>query len=70
MWAIFVIPIALLAIVGGLLLGWGIPFIALFGVLLVGAAVLFIFQRAAVEPTADSESSGDRPSWMTRHWWE
>lgn len=71
MWAIFGIAFAVLVVAGSLLLGWGVPFIALFGVALVAAALFFAFQRTATEPVGDPEASGSEPpSWKRKHWWQ
>ena len=72
MWAIFGIAFGAVVVGGALLLGWGIPFIALFGVALVGAALFFAFQRTATEPAGDAEASGsaEPPSWKQKHWWQ
>jgi hypothetical protein len=71
MWAIFLIPLAVLAIAGSLLLGWGIPLLVLFGVALVAAALFFVFQRTAAEPATGTEAEGEsKPSWATKHWWQ
>ena len=71
MWAIFGFAFAVVVVAGALLLGWGIPFLALFGVALVAAALFFAFQRTAVEPTTDGgEDEGSAPSWTRKHWWQ
>jgi hypothetical protein len=70
MWGIILIAFGVLVVAGSLLLGWGIPFIALFGVLLIGAAVFFVFQRTAVEPTTGVDDEGTKPSWQRKHWWQ
>jgi hypothetical protein len=70
MWGIILIAFGVIVVAGSLLLGWGIPFIALFGVLLIGAALFFVFQRTAVEPTTGVDDEGGKPSWMRKHWWE
>jgi len=72
MWGVFLIAFGALVVAGSLLLGWGIPFIALFGVVLVGAALFLAFQRAAVAPTTDGHTEGEsgKPSWLRKHWWE
>jgi hypothetical protein len=67
-WAIFLIAFGAVVVAGALLLGWGIPFLGLFGVALVGAALFFAFQRTATEPTA--EGDGSKPTWATKHWWQ
>jgi hypothetical protein len=72
MWGIFLIAFGVVVVAGALLLGWGVPFIALFGVVLVGAALFFAFQRTAVEPTTDGQLEAEprKPSWLRKHWWE
>ena len=70
MWGIFLIAFGVVVVAGALLLGWGIPFIALFGVALIGAALFFAFQRTAVEPTTDVEGQSGKPSWARKHWWQ
>jgi hypothetical protein len=70
MWAIFGIAFAALVVAGALLLGWGIPFIALFGVALVGAALFFMLQRTATQPMTDGEAPASEPSWKRKNWWQ
>jgi hypothetical protein len=69
MWGSFLIAFAAILVAGALLLGWGIPFIAIILVALVAAGIVFVLQRTAVEPTTDAEGQG-RPSWATKHWWQ
>jgi hypothetical protein len=68
MWGSFLIAFAAVVVAGALLLGWGIPFIAIILVGLVAVGIAFMLQRTAVERTTDAE--GSRPSWATKHWWE
>jgi hypothetical protein len=71
MWGIILIAFGVLVVFGSLLLGWGIPFIALFGVLLIGAAAFFLFQRTVAEPTTGVDDDADsKPSWQRKHWWQ
>jgi hypothetical protein len=70
MWGIFGIAFAVIVVAGALLLGWGVPFIAIFGLALVGAALFFAFQRTAVEPTTDGETESSAPTWTRKHWWQ
>jgi hypothetical protein len=70
MWGVFLIAFGVVAVAGALLLGWGIPFIVLFGVALVAAAIFFAFERTAVEPSTDVEGDAKKPSWLRKHWWE
>ena len=69
MWAFFLIPFGVLVVAGALLLGWGIPFIILFGALFVALALFFALQSTAAAPTTEGEDSG-QPSWMRKHWWQ
>jgi len=69
MWGSFLIAFAAVAVAGALLLGWGIPFIAIIGVVLAAVAMVFVFQRTAVEPTTEDDTRR-RPTWATKHWWE
>ena len=69
MWAIFLLMLGAATVAGALLLGWGIPVIAILIVVLGAAAVLFAFMRTVAEPSVPAEGSR-KPSWMTRHWWQ
>jgi membrane protein implicated in regulation of membrane protease activity len=62
MWGIFLIIFGAVVVTGSLLIGWGIPFVALFGVALVVVAILAAFRRPA-EETSGIEDHPREQSW-------
>ena len=63
MWGIFLILFGAVVVLGSLIIGWGIPFIALFGVALLVVAFLAAFRRTADERDGEVEGHPREQSW-------